>query len=279
MSLQERIPSQRASVVELFVSEGSALVTPAGELDISNAGELREQLARPDVLDARQVCVDLNMVGFLDSSCIDLIVTACKRIRATGGSFTVACNARGSVRRRFEVDGLVEYLHDWGGLPATVMALAITRSGVLSGCFKPVGSAWRKDSRHPYQEQRRTVVAVCLSDNATARPGRPLPIAVAGVTFLEGTRLIQVIPAHCRCAAGLAFLHSTDFGGSNDAWPFKATTTTGSEKTTSRPTSVKGTMGPSGSRSPANSISRRPRTCEPASSALMCSEQSRCRSI
>ena len=70
MSLQERIPGPRASAVDLFVSEGSALVTPAGELDISNAGELREQLARPDVLAARQVCVDLNMVGFLDSTCI-----------------------------------------------------------------------------------------------------------------------------------------------------------------------------------------------------------------
>ena len=110
MSLQERIPGPRAPAVDLFVSEGSALVTPTGELDISTAGELREQLARPDVLDARHVCVDLNTVGFLDSTCIDLIVTACKRIRATGGSFNVACDARGTVRRRFEVDGLVEYL-------------------------------------------------------------------------------------------------------------------------------------------------------------------------
>ena len=110
MSLQENSPSRRASVVGLVVSEGTALVTPAGELDISNAGELREQLARPEVLDARQVCVDLNLVGFLESSCLDLIVTACKRVRATGGSFSVACGALGIVRRVFEVEGLVEYL-------------------------------------------------------------------------------------------------------------------------------------------------------------------------
>ena len=110
MSLQEKVPSLRTSVVDLVVSEGSAVVTPAGELDISNAGELREQLARPEVLGARQVCVDLNRVGFLDSSCIDLIVTACKRIRAAGGSFSVACDARGTVRRMLEVDGLIEYL-------------------------------------------------------------------------------------------------------------------------------------------------------------------------
>lgn len=110
MSLQEDIHIQRASVVDLFLSKGSALVTPAGELDISNAGELREQLARPEVLDAHQVCVDLNLVGFLESSCLDLIVSACKRIRATGGSFSVAYGGRGIVRRVFEVDGLVEYL-------------------------------------------------------------------------------------------------------------------------------------------------------------------------
>ena len=110
MSLQERNPGRGASVVALLISEGSALVTPAGELDISNAGELREQLARSEVLHARQVCVDLNKVGSWTRHCIDLIVTACKRIRATGGSFAVACDLRGTVRRRFEVEGLVEYL-------------------------------------------------------------------------------------------------------------------------------------------------------------------------
>lgn len=110
MSLPESTPRERTSVVDSFFSEGSALVVPAGELDISNAGELREHLARPEVLGALQVCVDLNLVSFLESSCIDLIVTACKRVRATGGSFSVACGERGIVRRVFEVDALVEYL-------------------------------------------------------------------------------------------------------------------------------------------------------------------------
>jgi anti-anti-sigma factor len=110
MSLHETISLRRGPLVDLSFSDGSALVALAGELDISIAGELREQLARPEILLARQVCVDLNRVGFLDSSCVDLIVTACKRIRASGGSFSVACGARGNARRMFEVDGLVEYL-------------------------------------------------------------------------------------------------------------------------------------------------------------------------
>ena len=50
MSVQENIASRQASVVDVVVSEGSALVTPTGELDISNAGELREQLAVPRYL-------------------------------------------------------------------------------------------------------------------------------------------------------------------------------------------------------------------------------------
>ena len=117
MPLQAKGSFRRPPTVDLSFSEDSAHVALKGELDISMAGELREQLARPEVLGARRVCVDLNRVDFLESSCIDLIVSTCKRVRGSGGSFSVTCGAGGIVRLVFEVDGLVEYLQVEGGRP------------------------------------------------------------------------------------------------------------------------------------------------------------------
>jgi anti-anti-sigma factor len=111
MALQEENSLEQADLVpDVCVSDGAALVTLTGELDLSRAEELREQLADPEVLSARAVRVDLSRVSFLDSVIIGVIVTACKRVRAAGGSFSVVCELEGIARNVFEIDGLVEYL-------------------------------------------------------------------------------------------------------------------------------------------------------------------------
>lgn len=95
-------------------SAGPGLVTLCGELDLSRVEELKERLADPDVLHAPAVRVDLRRVSFVDSVIIGVIVTACKRARAAGSSFSVVCNVDGIVRNVFEIDGLVEYLEvEW----------------------------------------------------------------------------------------------------------------------------------------------------------------------
>jgi anti-anti-sigma factor len=111
MALHEENSSNQADLgPDVCVSDGAALVTLAGELDLSTAEELREQLAHPEVLSARAVRVDLSRVSFLDSVIIGVIVTACKRVRAAGSSFSVVCDREGIARNVFEIDGLVEYL-------------------------------------------------------------------------------------------------------------------------------------------------------------------------
>jgi anti-anti-sigma factor len=92
------------------ISGGTAVVVLAGEFDLSRAEELREQLASPEVLAASAVRVDLTEVEFLESVTIGLIVTACKRVRAGGGSFSVICGPQGIARKVFVLDGLLEYL-------------------------------------------------------------------------------------------------------------------------------------------------------------------------
>jgi anti-sigma B factor antagonist len=111
MAPQEENSSDQADRVhEVCGSDGTVLVTLAGELDLSRAEELREQLAHPEVLSARTVRVDLSRVSFLDSVIIGLIVTACKRVRAAGSSFSVVCEHEGIARNVFEIDGLVKYM-------------------------------------------------------------------------------------------------------------------------------------------------------------------------
>lgn len=79
----------------------------SGELDIARAPELREAFVSDGVFDALSIQVDLTRVTFLDSSCIGVLVSACKATRSRGGSFSLRCN--NGVRRVLEVMGLLDY--------------------------------------------------------------------------------------------------------------------------------------------------------------------------
>ena len=63
---------------------------------------------RSEVLDAKRVHVDLKKVTFFDASSVGVLVTACKRVRAGGASFSVSCGW-GTPFRVLEVSGLVDY--------------------------------------------------------------------------------------------------------------------------------------------------------------------------
>lgn len=93
---------------EIPDEEETAFLVFSGELDIATAAEVRERLASVEVLDAPRVHVDLEQVTFLDSSTIGLLAATCKRVRSSGGSFSITCGY-GHVRRVFEVSGLIDY--------------------------------------------------------------------------------------------------------------------------------------------------------------------------
>lgn len=90
--------------------DGPLLVSFSGELDISTVEAVRERLERRELLDATAVHVDLTEVTFIDSSTIGLLVSACNRIRGSGGAFSVRCDIGTTVRRTLEVSGVIEYL-------------------------------------------------------------------------------------------------------------------------------------------------------------------------
>jgi anti-sigma B factor antagonist len=94
---------------EVRDDDGATVLTLAGEIDLSSAGALREVLVLPEVLNAPTVRIDLSKVEFLGSTGVGLLVTACKRIRNSGGTFSLICG-QGESRRVLEISGLIEYL-------------------------------------------------------------------------------------------------------------------------------------------------------------------------
>jgi anti-sigma B factor antagonist len=94
---------------EICDADEVTLVELAGELDLATAPQLRECLARPEVLDSPVVCVDLGNVTFLGSTGIGLLVAACKRVRSTGGAFSVRCRDE-MVLQVLQIMGLVDFL-------------------------------------------------------------------------------------------------------------------------------------------------------------------------
>ena len=94
---------------EVRDEDGATVVTLAGEIDVYSAGTLREVLVLPEVLNAPTVRLDLSKVEFLGPTGIGLLVSACKRIKSSGGTLSVVCG-QSEARRVLEISGLFEYL-------------------------------------------------------------------------------------------------------------------------------------------------------------------------
>jgi anti-sigma B factor antagonist len=92
---------------------GLTIMELSGELDLSTAGALREALLMLELDGGLGLEIDLRGLSFLGSTGIGVIVAACKRVRASGGTFSVSCD-HNLVRRVIEVAGLVDFLelHD-----------------------------------------------------------------------------------------------------------------------------------------------------------------------
>jgi anti-sigma B factor antagonist len=84
--------------------DGLAVVTPPAEIDLANAGQLREalELAGPE---DTTIVVDMTANRFCDSSGISVLVRAHKRARAGGGEIRLVTGGA-TLHRVFKVTGL-----------------------------------------------------------------------------------------------------------------------------------------------------------------------------
>ena len=85
--------------------DGWAILTVSGEIDIATAPSLRERLHGLLADDKHQLVVDLDDVGFLDSTALGVLVGVLKRARSQGGEVRIVCT-QPRVRKVFEITRL-----------------------------------------------------------------------------------------------------------------------------------------------------------------------------
>ena len=82
-----------------------AVLTVSGEIDIATAPSLRERLHSLLAEGKRQIVVDLDDVGFLDSTALGVLVGVLKRARSEDGEVRIVCT-QPRVRKVFEITRL-----------------------------------------------------------------------------------------------------------------------------------------------------------------------------
>ena len=93
-----------ALTIEVRHEQGYAIVTAAGEIDISTVTRMRECLFEL-AASGRPIVADLDQVSFIDSTGLAALVGTVKRATACGGSLYVVCG-RPKIRRLFRLTGL-----------------------------------------------------------------------------------------------------------------------------------------------------------------------------
>jgi anti-sigma B factor antagonist len=87
--------------------DGIEVLSVHGEVDVSTAPRLRQQLVETASSGHDSVVVDLDSVEFLDSTGLGVLVSGLKRFRTQGGDLHLVCNPP-RILRVFEITGLTK---------------------------------------------------------------------------------------------------------------------------------------------------------------------------
>src|SRR6201997_1720310 len=96
-----------------YDKDGIEVVDVEGEIDISSAPRLRELLIDLVSTNNCQIVVNLEKVGFLDSTGLGVLVGGLKRVRAHDGSLDLVCTQE-RILKIFRITGLTKVfgIHD-----------------------------------------------------------------------------------------------------------------------------------------------------------------------
>ena len=93
--------------MEVSDGDGVPVVSVHGEVDVSTAPRLRQELIEIATSGSTRVVVDLEPVEFLDSTGLGVLVSGLKRFRTLGGDLLLVCT-QPRVMKVFEITGLTE---------------------------------------------------------------------------------------------------------------------------------------------------------------------------
>ena len=115
----------RVPAVELMVSTrsnaGQAVLAVAGEIDLYTAPRLQAEFARLLETGVERVVIDMSGVEFCDSTGMNVLLSALKRLRERGGTLEVA-GPRPAVRKILQVTGLDSVFTVYEAVPAELLA-------------------------------------------------------------------------------------------------------------------------------------------------------------
>jgi anti-sigma B factor antagonist len=86
-------------------ADGTDILSPIGEIDVSTAPQLREKLVAYASREGRGLILDLGSVSFIDSTGLGVLVTAFNRLREQDRRFGVVCSSP-KILRVLEITGL-----------------------------------------------------------------------------------------------------------------------------------------------------------------------------
>lgn len=92
---------------------GTTVLAVRGEIDVYTAPRLREKVLELAGDSRVEMVVDLEGVGFIDSTGLGVLVAALKRLRSNGGDLALVCT-QSRVLKVFEITGLTNVfkVHD-----------------------------------------------------------------------------------------------------------------------------------------------------------------------
>ncbi len=106
-----------------YVTDGIKVIDVQGEIDIYTAPRLRELLIDLVSRGSYQLVINLDTVGFLDSTGLGVLVGGLKRVRAHDGSLDLVCTQQ-PILKILKITGLTEVF----GIYQTVdQAIAATK--------------------------------------------------------------------------------------------------------------------------------------------------------
>ena len=158
---------------EYSADPGRTVVEVSGEIDVYTAPRLRETLI--SLVDAGnyRLIIDLEGVGFLDSTGLGVLVGGLKRVRAHAGGIDLVCT-HGKILRVFRITGLDRVFSIYGSVEEALATEPATRTD----------SAVPTDSAAPPPEPATPADAATLADSATPADAALAPAdpASPGVT-------------------------------------------------------------------------------------------------
>ena len=107
-----------------YATDGIEVIDVQGEIDIYTAPRLRELLIDLVSQGSYQLIVNLDEVGFLDSTGLGVLVGGLRRVRAHDGSLDLVCTQQ-RIRKIFRITGLTEVF----GIYETVDQAIAARKG------------------------------------------------------------------------------------------------------------------------------------------------------